>query len=143
MEEKHTRVAYLVLRIAYGVVPVVSGADKFTNLPTDWRMYPSPLAGRVLPVDPGLFLRAAGVVEIAVGATVLLGLSRVSGWIAAAWLAAITVNLVATGGFLDVAARDAVMACGAVALAELGRVHEPARARRRASPRAREAAAHA
>lgn len=143
MDENHTRAAYRVLRVAYGVVPLVSGADKFTNLLTDWRMYLSPLALRVLPVEPELFLRAAGVVEIAVGATILLGFARISGWIAAGWLAAITVNLVATGGFLDVAARDAVMACGAVALAQLGRVHEPAGARRREAARAREAAAHA
>ena len=50
MEEKHTLVAYRVLRIAYGVVPLVAGLDKFTNLLTDWKMYLSPLAVHVLPV---------------------------------------------------------------------------------------------
>lgn len=88
-------------------------------------------------------MRAAGVVEIAVGVAILLGFARIFGWIAMAWLAAIALNLVATGAFLDVAARDAVMACGAFALAELARLHEPARARRKVAPAAREVGAHA
>jgi uncharacterized membrane protein YphA (DoxX/SURF4 family) len=143
MEEKHTLVAYRVLRIAFGVVPLVAGLDKFTNLLTDWKMYLSPLAVRLLPVRPEVFMRAAGVVEIVVGVAILLGFARIFGWIAMGWLAAIALNLLAKGTFLDVAARDAVMACGAFALAELARVHEPARARRRVAPAAREAGAHA
>lgn len=143
MAEKRTLAAYRVLRIAFGVVPVVAGLDKFTNLLTDWEKYLSPLAARLLPVRPELFMRAAGIVEIAVGLGILLGFARIFGWLAMAWLAAITLNLVAMGGFLDVAARDAVMACGAFALAELAQLHEPARARRRVAPAAREAGAHA
>jgi uncharacterized membrane protein YphA (DoxX/SURF4 family) len=143
MEEKHTLVAYRVLRIAYGVVPLVAGLDKFTNLLTDWKMYLSPLAVRLLPVRPETFMRFAGIVEIAVGLAILLGFARIFGWIAMAWLAAIALNLLGTGAFFDVAARDAVMACGAFALAELARVHEPAGARRRVPIPAREAGAHA
>ncbi len=142
--ERNTVMAYRVLRVAYGVVPIVAGLDKFTNLLTDWRMYLSPLALRFLPVGPDLFLRAAGIVEIVVGVAILLGFARVFGFIATAWLAAITLNLVASGAFLDVAARDAVMACGAFALAELARVHEPVRARRAAHAAGTgEASAHA
>jgi uncharacterized membrane protein YphA (DoxX/SURF4 family) len=143
MEDRHSLVAYRVLRIAFGVVPLVAGLDKFTNLLTDWKQYLSPLALGLLPVRPEIFMRAAGIVEIAVGAAILLGFARIFGWIAMAWLAAITLNLLAMGAFLDVAARDAVMACGAFALAELARVHEPARARRGVAPEAREAGAHA
>jgi hypothetical protein len=44
------------------------------------------------------------------------------------WLLAIALNLVSTGRFLDVAARDVVMAAGAFALARLASRVEVARA---------------
>ena len=47
------------------------------------------------------------------------------------WLLAITINLVSMGAFLDVAARDVVMATAAFALARLATVCEPARVRSR------------
>jgi uncharacterized membrane protein YphA (DoxX/SURF4 family) len=126
MQEKHMNSAYWALRIALGVVPVVAGLDKFTNLLTNWDMYLSPLAARVLPVSPAVFMRACGVVEVVVGAAILLGHARIFGWVAMGWLAAIAANLVSTGNFLDVAARDAVMAVAAFALAQLAQVHEHA-----------------
>jgi uncharacterized membrane protein YphA (DoxX/SURF4 family) len=126
MQDKHMNSAYWALRVAFGVVPIVAGLDKFTNLLTSWDMYLSPLAARVLPVSPAIFMRACGVVEVVVGAAILLGHARVFGWVAMAWLAAIAMNLIASGNFLDVAARDAVMAVGAFALAQLAQVHEHA-----------------
>lgn len=131
MEERHVRSSYLALRVAYGVVPVVAGVDKFTNLLTQWQGYLSPLALRMLPVSPPVFMRAAGIVEIVVGLGILLGYGRIFGWIAMVWLAAITLNIIASGHALDVAARDAVMAVGAFALARLAQVHEVAPARER------------
>jgi uncharacterized membrane protein YphA (DoxX/SURF4 family) len=133
-DELHgTAPAYWALRIALGVVPIVAGLDKFTNLLADWAGYLSPLAVRLLPVSPAAFMRAAGVIEVIVGIGILAGRARTFGWIAMAWLAAIAINLIASGAFLDVAARDAVMAVAAFALARLAAVHEPHRARRPAA----------
>ncbi len=129
MERTETKSAYWALRIALGVVPIVAGLDKFTNLLADWPRYLSPLAVRLLPVSPAAFMRVAGVVEIVVGAAILLGFARIFAWVAMAWLAAIALQLISTGSFLDVAARDAVMATAAFALARLAQVHETARAR--------------
>jgi uncharacterized membrane protein YphA (DoxX/SURF4 family) len=120
--------AYLSLRVALGVVPIVAGLDKFTNLLTDWQAYLSPLAVRLLPIAPAAFMRVVGVVEIVVGAAILLGYARVFGWVAMAWLAAIALQLVTSGHYLDVAARDAVMAVAAYALARLAEVEERAHA---------------
>lgn len=128
-----TAPAYWALRIALGVVPIVAGLDKFTNLLADWAGYLSPLAVRLLPVSPAAFMRAAGVIEVIVGIGILAGRARTFGWIAMAWLAAIALNLIASGAFLDVAARDAVMAVAAFALARLAAVHEPLRAHRPAA----------
>ena len=44
------------------------------------------------------------------GLGVLSGRARVFGWVAAGWLLAIALNLLTTGRFLDVAARDVALA---------------------------------
>jgi uncharacterized membrane protein YphA (DoxX/SURF4 family) len=129
MQERQTVSAYWALRIAFGVVPIVAGLDKFTDLLVYWPGYLSPLAAHLLPFSPVTFMRMAGVVEIVVGAAILLGQARIFGWVAMAWLAAISLNLISTGHFLDVAARDAVMATAAFALARLAQVCEGAPAR--------------
>lgn len=134
MDERRTEIAYYSLRIALGVVPIAAGLDKFLNLLADWEGYLSPLAVRLLPVSPGTFMHLAGIVEIAVGAAILLGFARVFAWVAMGWLAAIALELLTTGRFLDVAARDLVMATAAFALAKLApaveraasRAHRPA-----------------
>ncbi len=129
MQDRHSVNAYWALRIALGVVPIVAGLDKFTNLLADWPGYLSPLAARMLPMSPAAFMHVAGVVEVIVGAAILLGYARIFGWVAMAWLAAIVLNLLATGRFFDVAARDAVMAVAAFSLARLAEVEERVRGR--------------
>jgi uncharacterized membrane protein YphA (DoxX/SURF4 family) len=128
MHEKQTSSSYWALRVALGVVPIVAGLDKFTNLLADWEGYLSPLARAVLPMSGSTFMHLAGIVEVVVGAGILLGYARVFGWIAMGWLLAIALNLVSTGHFLDVAARDVVMAASAFALARLAQGIEAARA---------------
>lgn len=123
--------AYWALRVALGVVPIAAGLDKFTNLLADWEGYLSPVFARLMPMSGGAFMRLAGVVEVVVGAAILLGFARVFAWVAMGWLLAITVNLVSMGAFLDLAARDVVMATAAFALARLAGAYEPARARTR------------
>lgn len=124
MQDHRTDNAYWALRLVFGLVPIVAGLDKFTNLLADWQQYLSPLAVRLLPVSPSVFMGAVGIVEIVVGVGVLAGYARVFGWIAMGWLAAIAVDLLAGGRFLDVAARDAALAVAAFALARLAPLHE-------------------
>ena len=124
MQDHRTENAYWALRLVFGLVPIVAGLDKFTNLLTHWQQYLSPLAVRLLPVSPSTFMGAVGIIEIVVGIGVLAGYARVFGWIAMAWLAAIALNLVLTGHFFDVAARDAALAAAAFALARLAPLHE-------------------
>lgn len=141
-QHDHATSAYWALRIALGAVPILAGLDKFTYLLVDWERYLSPLAVKVLPVGPAVFMRAAGVVEVAVGLGILLGYARVFGWVAMAWLAAIALELVTTGHYLDIAARDLVIATGAYALARLAPGQETSRVDSR-EDRPRSAGAHA
>ena len=113
------------LRIAFGLVPLLAGLDKFTYLLTDWSRYVAPIARAVLPVTPETFLYVAGVIEIAVGIAILTRWTVIGSYVAAVWLTLIAANLV-LAGFYDIAVRDLVMAVAAVTLARLTEVHEAA-----------------
>jgi uncharacterized membrane protein YphA (DoxX/SURF4 family) len=126
MKNDRAEWAYWALRLVFGIVPIVAGLDKFLNLLTNWQGYLSPLTIRLLPVSPETFMSAVGVIEMVVGIGVLAGYARVFGWVAAAWLLGIAVNLLLGGRFLDVAARDVALAVAATALARLAPLHERA-----------------
>jgi uncharacterized membrane protein YphA (DoxX/SURF4 family) len=116
--------AYWALRVGMGLGPLLAGVDKFFNLLTDWSMYLSPLAERVLPVSGGAFMRIVGVIETVLGLAILLGRTRIGGYLAAAWLVGIAINLATTGMFYDLAVRDLEIAIGAYALARLTEVRD-------------------
>jgi hypothetical protein len=64
-------------------------------------------------------MHIVGVIEIVAGIVVLSRFTRFGAYLVSAWLAAIGVNLLTTGTYLDVAVRDIVMAIGAFTLAKL------------------------
>lgn len=109
---------YRPLWLTYGLVPLLAGLDKFTNVLTDWSQYLSPLVADLLPFSPAVFMGIVGVIEIVVGLMVLTRWTRLGAWIAAAWLVLIAINLV-TLGLFDIAVRDLAMAVGAYTLARL------------------------
>jgi len=106
---------YVPLKITYGLVPLLAGLDKFTNLLTTWDAYLAPAIRQILPMEPSTFMRAVGVVEIVVGLAILTKLTRLGAYVAMAWLVAISINLI-LAGYLDVAVRDLTMAVGAYSL---------------------------
>jgi uncharacterized membrane protein YphA (DoxX/SURF4 family) len=118
--------SWWALRLAYGLVPIVAGLDKFTNLLTRWTDYLSPLATRILPFAPSTFMHIVGVIEIAAGILVLTRYTRYGAYVVAAWLLLIALNLLTTGQYFDVAVRDVVMAVGAFVLARLSEVRADA-----------------
>ena len=107
------------LRVALGATAFLAGLDKFFNLLANWPGYLSPLAAGLLPVSASSFMHIIGVVEMAVGAVILTGYTRLGGYVAAVWLVGIAVNLVTTGQYFDVAVRDVAMAIAAFTLARL------------------------
>jgi uncharacterized membrane protein YphA (DoxX/SURF4 family) len=116
---------FWALRVAFGLTAFLAGLDKFLNLLTNWEQYASPLVMNIVPLSAGTFMRVAGVIEMIVGIAVLAGLTRLGGYVVAAWLTLIALSLVTTGQYFDVAVRDLVMAVGAFALARLSEVREP------------------
>lgn len=106
---------YVPLRLTYGLVPIVAGLDKFTNLLTDWSKYLPHFVANVLPFDASTFMLIVGVIEIVAGLAVLTKLTRLGAFVVMAWLVLIAIA-VASSGFLDIAVRDLVMALGAYTL---------------------------
>jgi uncharacterized membrane protein YphA (DoxX/SURF4 family) len=115
------RSVWMVLRITFGIVPIVAGIDKFTDLLVDWDMYLNPQVASMLPFSAHVFMQIVGVIEIVAGLIVLVK-PAIGGWIVMAWLICIALQLIAMGKYLDVAVRDLVMSIGAMSLARLSRV---------------------
>jgi uncharacterized membrane protein YphA (DoxX/SURF4 family) len=135
--DDETSTPWHLLRWTYGLVPIVAGADKFTNILTDWTKYLSPVARDILPFSPSTFMMIVGVIEIVAGLLVLSRYTRFGAYLVSAWLVGIAINLVTTGTYFDIAVRDTVMAIGAFALAKLSeaRAHAATGVRTRSMPR--------
>lgn len=118
--------SWWALKLAFGVVPIVAGLDKFLNLLTNWEQYLSPLVSRVVPAPP--FMHGVGIIEIVAGLLVLSKWTRLGAYVVAAWLLGIALNLLTTGHYFDIAARDVVMAVGAFTLGRLSEVRAGVRA---------------
>jgi uncharacterized membrane protein YphA (DoxX/SURF4 family) len=116
--------AWWVLRIGLGAGPIITGIDKYFNKLTDWGMYLSPMATKVVPVSTATFMHVVGVVEIIAGLIVLSRWTKLGSYIVMLWLVAIAVNLTVTGMFYDLAMRDVEIAVGAFALSQLSAVRE-------------------
>lgn len=110
------------LKLTFGVVPIVAGLDKFTNLLTNWSDYLSGSVKGALPVDAIVFMKIVGIIEIAAGIIVLLR-PLTGAYIVMIWLICIAVQLVIGGHYFDVAVRDLVMAIGAFTLAQLTKMN--------------------
>ena len=117
---------FWTLRIAFGLTAFLAGLDKFLNLLTNWEQYASPLVLNIVPLSATALMRAAGVIEMIAGIAVLAGLTRLGGYVVAAWLTLIAFSLVTSGHFFDVAVRDLVMAIGAFTLAKVSEIRADA-----------------
>jgi hypothetical protein len=121
---------YWLLRVGFTVAPILFGLDKFANLLVDWTQYVAPWIDRLVPGDATTFMHVVGVVEIVAGLVVAFQPSF-GGYLVAAWLAGIIVDLVTYPGFYDVALRDFGLLIGALALARLATAFEPLTSGRR------------
>jgi hypothetical protein len=116
--------AFLLLRTVFTIAPIAFGLDKFANVLTDWPKYLAPWIDGIVPGTAQQAMYAVGVVEILAGIVVAVA-PRIGGWVVAAWLAGIIVDLLTGPGFYDVALRDFGLLVGAVALARLSVRYAP------------------
>lgn len=110
-----------LMKYAFVIVPIVAGADKFTNILTHWDQYINPALARVLPFPTSVFMMIVGVIEIIAG-IIVFKKPEIGGYIVAAWLTAIALSLLVSFNYVDVAVRDLVMALSAFSMARLSKV---------------------
>ena len=111
------------MRIAIGLMATLAGIDKFFNLLVDWSSYVSPVAAQLLPFSTDVFMWIVGVIEFAVGISILTALPVLGSYVASAWLLLVAINLT-LGGYFDIAVRDVVLSIGAFTLARLLQVRD-------------------
>jgi hypothetical protein len=111
--------AFVIMRIAFTVAPILFGLDKFANVLTDdWTRYLSTQFNDLIPGNAADAMHIVGVVEIAAGLVVAV-VPRFGGLLVAAWLGGIIVNLLLVGGYGDIALRDFGLLLGALSLSRL------------------------
>jgi uncharacterized membrane protein YphA (DoxX/SURF4 family) len=113
------RQAFLLLRIAFTVAPILFGLDKFAEVLTDdWARYLSTPFNDILPGNADDAMSIVGVIEVVAGIVVAVA-PRYGSLLVAGWLGGIIVNLLIVGGYGDVALRDFGLMLGALTLARL------------------------
>ncbi|HEX7692190.1 MAG TPA: hypothetical protein VF408_07360 [Sediminibacterium sp.] len=110
-----------LLKYTFVIVPIVAGADKFTNLLTHWEQYLNPSIAGMLPFSAATFMMIVGVIEIIAG-LIVLKRTEIGGYIVAAWLTAIALTLLLGFQYADVAVRDLVMAIAAFSTARIAKI---------------------
>jgi hypothetical protein len=111
--------AFMLMRIAFTVAPILFGLDKFAGVLTDdWTKYLAPEYNDLIPGSASDAMHIVGVVEIAAGLVVAV-VPRFGGLLVAAWLAGIIVSLLLVGGYGDIALRDFGLLLAALSLSRL------------------------
>ena len=111
--------SWWTLKIALGLVPLITGLHKFFNVLTNWTDYANPALFIHVPIAPEIFVRGVGILEMIVGIAILTRWTRLGAYLAALWLTAVAVNLATMGRYYDVAMRDLVLAVAAITLARM------------------------
>jgi hypothetical protein len=110
--------AFWLLRIGFTVAPILFGLDKFAHWLVDWDRYLAPEFADVLPWTTHELMYAVGAIEIVAGLVVAVR-PRFGGYLVAAWLGGIIVNLLMQADYYDIALRDFGLMLGALTLARL------------------------
>ena len=109
-----------LLKLTFGLVPIVAGLDKFTNLLTNWEQYINPSIGGMLPFSEYTFMMIVGIIEITAG-IIVLKKTEMGGYIVTTWLILIALTLLGSFSYVDVAVRDLVMAISAFSMARIAK----------------------
>jgi hypothetical protein len=116
--------AFWLLRLGFTAAPILFGLDKFFHVLVNWDRFLAPWIDRLVPGTTHEAMYAVGVIEIIAGLVVAFA-PRFGGYLVAAWLAGIIVNLLTYPGFYDIALRDFGLMLGALTLARLATAFSP------------------
>jgi hypothetical protein len=117
--------AFSLLRLGFTIAPILFGLDKFLDWLVDWRIYLAPEIDDLVPGSAHQAMLLVGVIEIVAGLVVAVR-PKFGGYLVAAWLAGIIVNLLLQADFYDIALRDFGLLLAALTLARLATAFEHA-----------------
>lgn len=118
--------AFWLLRLGFTVAPILFGLDKFAHVLVNWDRYLAPEFADVLPWTTHELMYVVGVIEIVAGLVVAVR-PLFGGYLVAAWLGGVIVNLLMQADYFDIALRDFGLMLGALTLARLATAFAPAR----------------
>ena len=122
---------FVVLWVGFTIAPILFGLDKFFHVLVDWDIYLAPEFADLFNAEAHTLMYVVGAIEIVAGLVVAVR-PQVGGYLVAAWLAGIIVNLLMIGEYYDIALRDFGLLLAAIALARLATAfrsaHSPAAA---------------
>jgi hypothetical protein len=121
-----THQAFWLLRIGFTVAPILFGIDKFAHVLVNWDKYLAPEFTDLFNAKAHTLMYVVGAIEIVAGLVVAVR-PRFGGYLVAAWLAGIIVNLLLLGNYYDVALRDFGLLLAALTLARLATAVVPSR----------------
>jgi len=110
--------AFWLLRIGFIVAPIAFGLDKYFHVLTNWDKYLAPEFTDLFHTDAHTLMYFVGAIEIVAGLVVALR-PRFGGYLVAAWLGGIIVNLLLMADYFDIALRDFGLMLAALTLARL------------------------
>src|SRR5919112_6266932 len=111
--------AFMLLRIAFCVAPILFGIDKFAEVLTDdWTRYLASEFNDIIPGSAQDAMYMVGGVEILAGLVVAI-VPRFGSLLVAGWLGGIIVSLLLVGGYADIALRDFGLLLAALTLFRL------------------------
>jgi hypothetical protein len=120
--------AFWLLRIGFGVLPIVVGIDKYFDNFVDRKQYLWVGVTNDLHISAGSFMHIAGAIEIVAGLLVLFA-PQLGSALVSVWLGGIVANMLLVGfdehQYWDIALRDAGLLVGAVALLLLATTYRP------------------
>lgn len=120
--------SFWLLRIGFTVAPILFGLDKLSHWLVNWDRYLTPELSDLFNTSAHSLMRIVGIIEIVAGLVVAVR-PRFGGYLVAAWLAGIIVNLLMMADYYDVALRDFGLLLGALTLARLATAFPPVPAR--------------
>lgn len=115
--------AFNILKLTLGLVPIIVGLDKFTNILTDWAQYIDPVLKDVLPFSPPYFMMLVGVVEIIAGILIMKRI-ELGQYILFAWLTLVALILIVRFDYIDIAIRALLMAMATFTMARMAKFIE-------------------
>jgi hypothetical protein len=84
--------AFTLLRVGFTVAPILFGLDKFFHVLVDWDVYLAPEFSDLFGAEAHTLMYLVGAIEIVAGLVVAV-VPRFGGYLVAAWLGGIIVNL--------------------------------------------------